>query len=310
MMSRNDTVGQVAAVREFNRFYTQQIGVLTEVYLESPFSLTEARVIYELAHAQATTAADLCKELGLNAGYLSRILRGFKKRGLIETQPSATDRRQRLLRLAAPGQRSFAVLNSHSQSQIEALLNRMRPEDRKRLVAAMQTLQRLLSPDRRSQPGYLLRLHQPGDMGWVVHRHGLLYTEEYGWDEHFEAFVADIVARFIRHFDPRRERCWIAEREGENVGSVFLVKKSRQVAKLRLLLVDPKARGMGIGARLVEECLRFARQAGYRKITLWTNSILVAARQIYRKAGFELMESAPHHSFGHDLISETWERPL
>ncbi len=309
-MPRHDTVGQVAAVREFNRFYTQQIGVLTEAYLESPFSLTEARVIYELAHHEATTATDLCQELGLDPGYLSRVLRGFKKRGLIETQPSDTDRRLSLLKLTAQGQQSFAFLNSHSQNEIETLLSRMRTEEQKRLVAAMQAIQRLIGSDRRSQAAYLLRPHQPGDMGWVVQRHGVLYAEEYGWDEHFEALIADIVARFIRHFDPRRERCWIAEREGENVGSVFLVKKSRQIAKLRLLLVDPKARGMGIGTRLVEECLRFARQAGYRKITLWTNSILIAARKIYEKAGFEMIESEPHHSFGHDLISETWERAL
>lgn len=309
-MSRNDSDGQVAVVREFNRFYTQRIGVLTEAYLESPFSLTEARVVYELAHHDAATATDLCRELGLDAGYLSRILRGFKKRGLIETQPSETDRRQSLLKLTVPGRQAFAFLDSHSQNEIEAVLNRMRTEDRSRLIAAMQTIQHLIDPTRRSHEAYLLRPHQPGDMGWVVHRHGVLYAEEYGWDEHFEALIADIVAKFIRHFDPQRERCWIAEREGENVGSVFLVKKSRQVAKLRLLLVDPKARGMGIGTRLVEECLRFARQAGYRKITLWTNSILIAARQIYQKAGFELIASEPHHSFGHDLVSETWERAL
>lgn len=310
MMLRNDAVGQVAAVREFNRFYTRQIGVLTEAYLESPFSLTEARVIYELAHHDATTATGLCKELGLDAGYLSRILRGFKKRGLIEAQLSDTDRRLSLLKLTASGQQAFAFLDSHSQNEIEALLSRMQAEDRNRLLAAMQTIQRLIGSDRRSPAGYLLRPHQPGDMGWVVHRHGVLYAEEYLWDEHFEALIADIVAKFIRHFDPRWERCWIAERGGGNVGSVFLVRKSRQVAKLRLLLVDPKARGMGIGTRLVEECLRFARQAGYRKITLWTNSILVAARKIYEKAGFEMIASEPHHSFGHDLISETWERAL
>lgn len=309
-MPRNDAVGPVAAVREFNRFYTQRIGVLTEAYLQSPFSLTEARVIYELACHDAATATDLCKKLGVDAGYLSRILRGFKKRGLIEAQPSGADRRLSLLKLTASGRQAFAFLDSHSQNEIEALLNRLRVEDRNRLVAAMQTIQHLIDPDRRSQAAYLLRPHRPGDMGWVVHRHGVLYTEEYGWDEHFEALIADIVARFIRRFDPTRERCWIAEHGGENVGSVFLVKKSSRIAKLRLLLVDPKARGMGIGARLVEECLRFARQAGYRKITLWTNSILVAARKIYEKAGFELIESHPHHSFGHDLISETWERNL
>jgi DNA-binding MarR family transcriptional regulator/GNAT superfamily N-acetyltransferase len=309
-MTLNDSDRRVEAVREFNRFYTQQIGVLADAYLKSPFSLTGARVIYELAHHAETTATELSRQLGLDAGYLSRILRGFKRRGLIEKQPSDTDRRLSVLKLTAHGQQAFAFLNAHSKNQIEALLNRVGTEDQKRLVAAMHTIQRLIGSDRRAKGVYLLRPHQIGDMGWVVHRNGVLYAEEYGWDGRFEGLVADIVSKFIRTYDPIRERCWIAEREGENVGSVFLVKKSKQVAKLRLLLVDPKARGMGIGTRLVDECLRFARQAGYRKITLWTNSILVAARNIYEKNGFELIESEPHHSFGHDLVSETWERTL
>lgn len=309
-MTQRDFCLPVDAVRGFNRFYTQRIGVLTEEYLKSPFTLTEARVIYELAHREETTATGLNRELGLDAGYLSRILRGFKKRGLIDKRASETDRRQNVLRLTAQGQQAFAFLNSRSKNDIEAMLNKMRVEDQKRLVAAMHMIERLMGSETRAMAPYLLRPHQPGDMGWVVQRHGMLYAEEYGWDAHFEALVADIVARFIRHYDSRRERCWIAEREGENVGSVFLVKKSKRVAKLRLLLVDPKARGIGIGARLVNECLRFAAQAGYEKITLWTNSILVAARKIYERAGFERIESAPHHSFGHDLISETWERML
>jgi DNA-binding MarR family transcriptional regulator/N-acetylglutamate synthase-like GNAT family acetyltransferase len=309
-MTQGGSAERVEAVRKFNRFYTQQIGVLTEAYLKSPFSLTEARVIYEIAHHEETTATELCRQLGLDAGYLSRLLRGFKKRRLIEKKSSDSDRRLSVLRLTGQGQQSFAFLNSHSKKEIEAMLNRLGVEDQKRLVAAMQLIQRLIGPDDSAREPYLLRTHQPGDMGWVVHRHGRIYAEEYGWDERFEGLVAEIVAKFIKKFDPRLERCWIAEREGENIGSVFLVRKSKQVAKLRLLLVDPKARGLGIGTRLVDESLRFARQAGYKRITLWTNSVLVAARKIYQKAGFELTESQPHRSFGHDLVSETWERAL
>jgi DNA-binding MarR family transcriptional regulator/N-acetylglutamate synthase-like GNAT family acetyltransferase len=309
-VTQSDLAQRVEAVRRFNRFYTQQIGVLTEEYLKSPFSLTESRVIYELAHHEETSATLLVKELGLDAGYLSRILRRFKKRGLITKQPSETDRRLSVLRLSARGQEAFAFLNSHSQRDIEAMLNTLRVEEQKRLIAAMDTIQRTIGLETRPKAPFILRPHQPGDMGWVVHRHGVLYAEEYGWDEHFEALVAGIVAKFIRHYEPARERCWIAEREGENVGSVFLVKKSKQVAKLRLLLVDPKARGLGIGSRLVSGCLRFARQAGYRKITLWTNSVLTAARHIYEQAGFILVDRQSHHSFGHDLVAETWERML
>lgn len=305
-----DLSHRVEAVRGFNRFYTQQIGVLTEACLESPFSLTEARVIYELAHREETTAAELCRMLGLDAGYLSRTLAKFKKRGLIEKRSSATDRRSNVLRLTDQGQQAFALLNSHSKNQIESMLKKLGEEDQKNLVAAMHAIERLLGSGKKSQTPYLLRPHRPGDMGWVVHRHGVLYAEENGWDEHFEALVAEIVAAFIRDYDPKRERCWIAEREGEIVGSVFLVKNSATVAKLRLLLVEPSARGMGIGSRLVNECLRFARQVGYRHITLWTNSVLAEARKLYEKAGFELTHSEPHHSYGHDLISETWERAL
>jgi DNA-binding MarR family transcriptional regulator/GNAT superfamily N-acetyltransferase len=301
---------RVEAVRGFNRFYTRQIGVLTEEYLKSPYTLAEARVIYELAHHAETTATELCRLLSLDAGYLSRILRGFQKRGLIEKQSSATDRRQNVLRLTTIGQEAFAFLNTHSKNEIEAMLRKLGEEDQKSVLAAMHTIERLLGSESNSSAPYLLRPHHPGDMGWVVQRHGVLYAQAYGWDEHFEALVADIVAAFIRDYDPQKERCWIAEREGANVGSVFLVKQSEAVAKLRLLLVEPDSRGVGIGRRLVGECLRFARQAGYQKITLWTNSILKEARNLYKKAGFELMASEPHHSFGHDLISETWERLL
>lgn len=309
-MITSDVSQRVEAVRRFNRFYTQQIGVLTEKLLSSPFSLTEARVIYELAHHEQTTATELGNELGLDAGYLSRTLRSFKKRGLIDKQPSETDGRRSILRLTEQGQGAFATLNARSHNQIEAMLNELSTEDQNRLVEAMRAIEGLLG----AQPGhkvpYILRPHQPGDMGWVVHRHGVLYAEEYGWDEQFEALVASIVAEFIPHYDPKRERCWMGEMNGEIVGSVFLVKKSDTVAKLRLLLVEPKARGLGIGTRLVDECVRFARQVGYGKIMLWTNNVLLAARSIYEKVGFRLVYEEPHHSFGHDLIGETWELDL
>ena len=309
-MAKSDVSQRVEAVRRFNRFYTRQIGVLHEKLLRSPFSLAEARVIYELAHHEKTTATELGAELGLDAGYLSRILRGFKKRGLIDKQPSKTDGRQSLLWLTEPGQEAFARLNAASRNEIEAMLSELATEEQNRLIEAMHTIERLLGVQPEHKVPYLLRPHQPGDMGWVVQRHGVLYAQEYGWDEQFEALVAEIVAKFIRDYDPKRERCWIAEMEGENVGAVFLVKASETTAKLRLLLVEPKARGLGIGARLVNECVRFARQVGYQKITLWTNNVLHAARHIYEKTGFGLVYEEAHHSFGHDLIGETWELEL
>ena len=309
-MAETDMEKRVDAVRRFNRFYTKQIGVLHEGLLGSPFSLTEVRVLYELAHRKKPTATELGRELGLDPGYLSRILRGFKKRGLVDRALSETDRRQTHLSLTARGRKTFAPLNARSGDEVAGLLSKLSAVDQSRLIEAMHTIEGLLGERPEPKVPYLLRPHQPGDMGWVVHRHGALYTQEYGWDEQFEALVAEIVAKFIKEFDSKRERCWIAEREGEIVGSVFLVKKSAKVAKLRLMYVEPKARGLGIGSRLVEECVRFARQVGYRKITLWTNSVLVAARHIYKKAGFRLVREEPHHSFGHNLVGETWELEL
>lgn len=306
----SDLSQRIDAVRRFNRFYTKQIGVLQEGLLKSPFPLTEARVIYELAQQEETTATVLGSELGLDAGYLSRMVSGFEKQGLLQKQPSPTDGRQNLLRLTTAGQAAFANLNSQSQQEIGAMLEQLSASDQQRLVAAMQTIEGILAEATPARAPYLLRSHQPGDMGWVVHRHAVLYAQEYGWDERFEALVAEIVAKFIQHFDPKWERCWLAEINGDVVGSVFLVKQSEEVAKLRLLLVEPKARGLGIGARLVDECIGFARRTGYQKITLWTNSILTAARAIYVKAGFQLVLSEPHHSFGHDLVGETWELEL
>ena len=309
-MAEPELQRRVSAVRHFNRFYTKQIGVLQEHLLHSPFSLAEARVIYDLAHHEHTTARDLGAELGLDAGYLSRILRGFQKRGLIEKKRSAADGRESLLRLTAPGQDAFAKLNRDSGAEVGKMLRQLPEESRARLVAAMQTIAELLGAQPESHVPYILRPPRAGDMGWVVQRHGELYAQEYGWDEQFEALVAEIVAKFVRAFDPKRERCWIAEQDGANIGSVFLVKKTRSVAQLRLMLVEPKARGLGIGTRLVDECTRFARRVGYRKIVLWTNSVLHAARRIYERTGYRLVEEEKHHSFGHDLIGQTWELEL
>jgi DNA-binding MarR family transcriptional regulator/N-acetylglutamate synthase-like GNAT family acetyltransferase len=305
-------VGQtIPAVRSFNRFYTRQIGVLREGLLKSPFSLAELRVLYEIAHREQPTATELCQQLGLDPGYLSRILRGFEKRGLVRKSASQKDGRQSLLELTARGRETFATLDARQNEEIAAWLRRLPAPEQARLVRAMGVIESVLGAGPEPKTPYILRPHQPGDMGWVVHRHGVLYAQEYGYDETFEALVAEIAARFVQRFDPKRERCWIAEKDGEIVGSVFLVKKSQTVAKLRLLLVEPSARGLGIGKRLVGECLRFARQAGYRKIVLWTQSELPAARHIYQEAGFRLVKQEKHRSWGRDdLVSQIWEMKL
>lgn len=299
----------IETVRRFNRFYTTKIGVLHEPY-KAPFSLTETRVLYELAHRDQPTAGELGRELGLDPGYLSRILASFEKKHLITRSASAEDGRQQILALSAHGRGVFAKLNEQTEEEIGGLLARISPVEQARAVQAMETIEDVFSERPQPKVPYVLRPHRPGDMGWITHRHGVLYSQEYGWDERFEALVAVVAGEFIQNFDPKRERCWIAEREGEIVGSVFLVKKSNTVAKLRLLYVEPKARGLGIGLRLVEECIRFAREARYRKVTLWTQSNLIAARHIYRKCGFEVVESKPQQLFGHDLVSETWELKL
>ena len=306
----SDIDRHAVAMRRFNRFYTRQIGLLEDGYLRSPFSLPEVRVLYELAHRDGPTAAELSRDLGLDPGYLSRILRAFEKRRFISRTRSAADGRQSHLTLTARGRAAFSPLEQRSHEEIRAILARLPASEQARLVEAMCAIEAMLGGRPEPRVPYVLRPQQPGDMGWVVHRHGALYAQEYGFDEQFEALVAEIVAAFVKNYDPKRERCWIAEKDGEPVGSVFLVKGSKTVAKLRLLLVEPKARGLGIGARLVDECLRFARQAGYKKITLWTNSILVAARHIYEEADFRLVHSERHKSFGHDLVGETWERDL
>jgi len=309
-MAKTESDRLVDAMRGFNRFYTKQIGVLHEGLLGSEFSLTEVRVLYELAHRKTPTATALAKELNLDPGYLSRILRRFETRRLVGKRASTTDGRQTLLSLTPRGRKVFAPLNARSHREVAAMLGPLSAAEQRQLLSAMGTIERLLGDRPAPRVPYLLRSPRPGDMGWIIHRHGALYAQEYGWDERFEALVAEIAARFIQNLDPKRERCWIAERDGNTVGSVFLVTKSKTVAQLRLLLVEPMARGLGIGNRLVRECVRFARRAGYRKIVLWTNSVLHAARHIYEETGFRLIHQESHRSFGHDLIGETWELTL
>jgi len=301
---------KIEAVRRFNRFYTRQIGVLREGWADSPFSLAEVRVLYELAHHDDLTAGELGNELGLDRGYLSRILQSFEKRGFVRKTRSQKDARQTHLALTSKGRKVFAPVNNRSQQDVGAMLDSLSAADQETLLESMRTIEKLLGNKTEPKVPYLLRTHHPGDMGWIVHRHGVLYSQEYGWDEDFEALAAQITSDFIKHFDPKRERCWIAEREGEIVGSVFLRKKTKTVAQLRLLLVEPKARGLGIGKRLVEECIRFARQKGYRKIVLWTNDVLSAARRVYQEAGFKLVREEPHHSFGQNLVGQYWELVL
>ena len=305
---------RVGAVRHFNRDYTRRIGVLRDRLLESPFSLTQARVLYELAQRRQPTAAEVGAELGLDRGYLSRTLSAFARDGLITRKASRRDGRRSLLALTGRGRQAFARLDTRSAGEVRALLEPLAAADQERLVEAMGTIEALLggraATSSRAPRGVRLRAPRPGDMGWVIERHGAVYHREWGWGTPFEGLVAQIVARFMARHDPRRERAWIAEHEGRRAGSIFLVAKSPTVAKLRLLLVDPDARGLGVGQRLVRECIRFARGAGYRKIVLWTQSILDPARHIYAKAGFKLVGQEPNEEFGKGLVSETWELKL
>jgi len=309
-MSSQLSDDQIAAVRGFNRFYTRKLGVLDQHLMRSPFSLSEARVLYELAHRDDLAAKDLGGELGLDPGYLSRILQKLDDSGLIARKPLPSDRRQVRLSLTAKGRQAFAKLDRSSHDEVAAMLDRLGDGERAALVHAMAAIERTLEPGARARPAFLLRSHRPGDIGWIVSRHGAIYAQEFGWDISFEALVAEITAQFIRGYDPSREHCWIAEMDGEPVGSIFLVKGSDQVAKLRLLLLEKKARGLGIGRALTEQCIRFARETGYTSITLWTQSILLAARGIYQRAGFRRIAEEPHHSFGVDLVGETWELKL
>ena len=300
----------IAAMRRFSRFYTRQVGLLQDGILRTRFSLTEARVLYELAHRNKPNASEIATELGLDHGYLSRILSDFEKAGLVVRTRSADDGRQFLLALTAKGRMAFAPIDQGSQEQVRGILEKLVPADRQRVVGAMGMIEQLIEGAPAGKPAYTLRTHRPGDMGWVVERHGVLYGQEYGWDARIEALTAEIVGNFLKNFDPKRERCWIAEIDGTPVGSVFLVRDSDEVARLRLLIVDPGARGLGIGKRLVDECISFARKAGYKKITLWTHGVLTAARAIYQRAGFQLTEQWVHDDFGKPEPSETWELTL
>lgn len=309
--SRQSEVGRaIAAVRRFNRFYTQQIGVVQDCYLGSSLSLAEVRILFELAHRGRSTATDLAGELDLDAGYLSRLLLQFRKRGWIVRTKSETDSRRRVIRMSTKGRATFAPLDRRANQQVRGLLNRLPESATRRLIEHMASIEELLAPVRQPSAPYLLRPPRPGDLGWVVQCHGALYAQEYAWDERFEALVAEIVARFARKRDRNRQRCWIAERDGKNVGCIFCVEKSKSVAQLRLLLVEPGSRGMGIGARLVTECIHFAKSASYRKLVLWTNDVLIAARNIYESVGFRLVRRETHHSFGHTLVGQFWELNL
>lgn len=301
---------RVEDVRRFNRFFTRRIGVLREGLLHSPYSLAEARVLFEVAQEEGLIASDLVRDLGLDPGYLSRILARFEGRGLLERVPSEADGRRRLLRLTAAGEDAFSELDRRSREEVAGMLCGLSEGDQRRLLDATRTIEEALGEDGSPPEPFLLRRHEPGDVGWVVQRHGELYSREYGWDVGFEALVARIVADFVDGYDPEGERCWIAEAGGKKVGCVFVVRESDEVAKLRLLLVEPEARGMGLGARLVEECVRFARERGYRKLVLWTNSVLTSARRIYEEQGFELVGEEKHHSFGADLVGQNWELEL
>jgi DNA-binding MarR family transcriptional regulator/N-acetylglutamate synthase-like GNAT family acetyltransferase len=309
-VGKDDLEAKIDAVRRFNRFFTRKIGVLREGLLHTPYSLTEARILFEIANRDEATASDLSRELGLDQGYLSRILAGLEHRGLIEKTPSETDARKRILSLTPEGADAFSLLDARSREEVAEMLKELSEGEQERLLEAMRTVEGILGRGFKFSEPFFLRTHEPGDMGWVAQRHGELYFREYGWDERFEALVARIVADFVDNFDAAKERCWIAEMEGERVGCVFCVKESDTVAKLRLLLVEPKARGLGLGSRLVEECIRFARSRGYEKLTLWTNSVLDAARHIYEERGFKLVEEEEHHSFGKDLVGQNWELKL
>jgi DNA-binding MarR family transcriptional regulator/N-acetylglutamate synthase-like GNAT family acetyltransferase len=310
MSPTNSDDGQIAAVRAFNRFYTRKLGVLDQQLLKSPFSLSEARVLYELAHREELAAKEIGIELGLDPGYLSRIVQKFDEDGLITRKPLASDRRQYRLGLTARGRQAFAKLERITKDDVAAMLAALPAGDSQRLVGAMATIERLLGEGSVPPRPAILRDPRPGDMGGVVQSHGARYARDYGFDSSFEGLVAEIAGKFLTSFDASRERCWIAELDGAQVGSVFLVRQSDDIAKLRLLLVDPAGRGQGLGQRLVGECVAFARACGYRKITLWTQSILFAARKIYQDTGFVLVATEPHRSFGQDLIGETWEREL
>jgi DNA-binding MarR family transcriptional regulator/GNAT superfamily N-acetyltransferase len=301
---------EIERVRSFNRFYTKRIGLLREGLLDTSFSLTQARVLLEIARRPGTQSSTLAAELGLDPAYLSRVLQSFERRRLIQRSKSKADARVNQLSVTPKGREEYRRLDTRSRAEVRGILSALDDTQQQRLVDAMTAIRQLLDPPADACKSVSLRTHHPGDIGWVVARHGELYTQEYGWDSTFEGLVAEIAGKFLQDFDPLRERSWIAELDGQRAGCVFLVKESETVAKLRLLLVEPFARGLAIGSRLVQECIAFARQSGYRKLTLWTNDILHAARRIYQREGFRLVEEEKHYSFGHHLVGQFWELDL
>lgn len=300
----------VAAVRQFNRNYTKWTGLLDEHLLASRFGLTEARILYELATREVASASELVAGLGVDPGYLSRILKGFAKSGYISRERSAKDGRQINLSLSKKGEAAFRPLDEKSAVAVERLLSALIPEDRQRLIASMTVIEKLLGAEKKADAPVILRPPRSGDYGWIVHRQSVLYAQEYDWNEEFEALVSEITARFIQNFKPGREACWVADKDGRILGSVFVVEEDAETAKLRMLYVEPEARGLGLGAKLVDEVVQFARRAGYRRLTLWTNDNLTAARRVYEKAGFTLVREEPHESFGHKLTGQYWELAL
>ncbi len=311
-MNKDQKKACVEKIRRFNRFYTRQIGLLTQGLLKTRFPLTHARIIFELAQHGQSTAKDIINELDIDPAYLSRILSAFRKQDLIRKVRSKSDNRQWLLELTTEGKKAFAVLDNRASDEVRLLLEKLPGEDQHRLVSAMQTIEKILTDKSQTANAtvFLLRSQRPGDIGWMIYRHGALYAEEYGFDETFEALVAQILTRFMDHHDPKRERIWIAEEEGRPAGSVMVADAGNSEAQLRLLLVEPRSRGKGLGKRLIDECVNFSRRAGYKKIRLWTQTILVEARYLYQKAGFAMVEEKRHKSFGHSLIAEVWELPL
>ncbi len=305
-----NTRHQIESVREFNRFYTRLIGVLNRGYLDSPFSLAEGRVLMEVYYRHQTTASAIIQALGIDAGYLSRILRGFERRGLLAKGAVAADGRQRPLTLSPAGRKAFEALETRQRDVLADILKPVASHHRTQLIGSMHRIERILDAPAENRTPYTIRSLRPGDIGWITHRQGIIYYEEYGWDERFEALCAEILAQFVQNFDAKQERAWIAERDGEIVGSIFCVRKSATIAQLRLLYVEPTTRGLGIGTRLVDECVEFARRVGYRKMMLWTNSVLDSARRIYERKGFRLLKEERHHSFGKDLVGQNWELDL
>lgn len=304
------TAHHVDAMRAFNRFYTRHAGLLEEGLLKSEFSLTEVRVLYELAHAEGLSASDLARELNLDIGYMSRLLKRLHARGLLQRSSSKTDARRSVLRLTARGRKAFVPIEAATRRQLADMLESVPVDGKEKLLRSMRTIQRIFGDRAEGAAACIIRDPRPGDIGWIIHRHGVLYAAEYGWDQTFEGLVAEIAGKFIRSFDPKLEHCWIAERDDEVVGSIFLVRKSARVAQLRLLYVEPSTRGLGIGRGLVRECIAFAKATGYKTVSLWTNDVLVSARKIYQAEGFVLVKEEKHHSFGRDLVGQHWDLKL